>query len=192
VKRIEICGNIASGKTSLAQTFMVVPKCKVIFEDFKKNPFWIKFYEDPGKYAFETEISFLIQHYHEIKQCMEDNDSLFITDFSYILDFAYARVGLTSHQIQIFTNLTAQIHSEIGPPDLVVNLTCDTAVCYERILSRGRQEETSIEMTFLLALQDQLDRLVRSSKGNIVVIDSSKVDFRGDSITAESIASRLE
>ena len=56
MKRIEICGGIASGKTTLA-SLMKKLKVEVLFEDFKTNPFWKAFYVYPGKYIFETEIN---------------------------------------------------------------------------------------------------------------------------------------
>lgn len=66
--RIEICGGIASGKTTLAKLLEENGIGKAIYENFEKNPFWEAFYKNPSKYAFETEIAFTLQHYHEIKK----------------------------------------------------------------------------------------------------------------------------
>ena len=66
--RIEICGGIASGKTSLAKLLEEHTIGTVIYEDFKVNPFWEAFYNNPGEYIFETELTFTLQHYHEIKK----------------------------------------------------------------------------------------------------------------------------
>ena len=59
--RIEIAGVIATGKTTLAH--LVQPQ-NTIFEDFKNNTFLSAFYEDPVKYAFETEFfRFIVLYY---------------------------------------------------------------------------------------------------------------------------------
>ena len=86
--RIEIAGVIATGKTTLAH--LVEPQ-NTIFEDFKNNTFLSAFYEDPVKYAFETEFFFLFQHYHQIKK----SDSVVkICDFALVQDLAYGKMGL--------------------------------------------------------------------------------------------------
>jgi deoxyadenosine/deoxycytidine kinase len=59
IKRIEIAGGIASGKTTLARLLRKVG-LQAIHEQFRKNPFFTAFYEDPGYTAFETEITFLL------------------------------------------------------------------------------------------------------------------------------------
>ena len=64
--RIEICGGIASGKTTLAN-LLARSNIDPILEDFQTNLFWRAFYADPAGTAFETEITFLLQHYHQIK-----------------------------------------------------------------------------------------------------------------------------
>ena len=81
VKRVEICGGIAAGKTTLARLLrskILTP----IYEDFKKNPFYDAFYEDPRRYAFETELTFLLQHYHQQKAMASKNRD-FCADFSW-------------------------------------------------------------------------------------------------------------
>jgi deoxyadenosine/deoxycytidine kinase len=65
-RRIEICGGIAAGKTTLCQNLQR-SLGRAEFEDFTKNPFWARFYEEPDSYAFETEMTFLLLHYSQIK-----------------------------------------------------------------------------------------------------------------------------
>ena len=58
---VEVCGGIASGKTTFASLMTRIGIDLIpIFEDFKKSPFWEAFYRNPGKYIFETEISFIL------------------------------------------------------------------------------------------------------------------------------------
>src|SRR3954447_11075813 len=90
--RVEICGGIASGKTTLAN-LLGSSERMVVREDFSSNPFWRAFYDDPNNTAFETEITFLLQHYHQIKVATNLEKS-FACDFSLLLDYAYAHVTL--------------------------------------------------------------------------------------------------
>ena len=66
---VEVCGGIASGKTTFAALMTNIGLIPVL-EDFKKSPFWEAFYRNPGEYIFETEISFILLHYHQIKKAL--------------------------------------------------------------------------------------------------------------------------
>lgn len=88
MNRIEICGNIASGKTTFA-TLSQAYGYNAILEDFKKIPYLEDFYFSPSEFAFETEISFTLQHYYQIKKA---SSNTFITDFSLINDCNIIRI----------------------------------------------------------------------------------------------------
>ena len=90
--RIEICGGIASGKTTLCH-LLTKRGLYSKFEDFKKNPFWALFYQNPNLHAFETEVTFLLQHYSQIKTSIPAL-SMVAFDYSLLQDQAYARVNL--------------------------------------------------------------------------------------------------
>jgi deoxyadenosine/deoxycytidine kinase len=85
VLHIEVCGGIASGKTTFAG-LMTRIGLKPVFEEFRTNPFWQAFYFDPAKYAFETEITFMLQHYHQIKKDQLIMGKSICCDFSFFLD----------------------------------------------------------------------------------------------------------
>lgn len=81
---IEVCGGIASGKTTFASLMKNIG-LNPVFEDFKKSPFWEAFYRNPGKYIFETEVSFILSHYHQIKKTLESSkNNKLIYDFSFL------------------------------------------------------------------------------------------------------------
>ena len=122
--RIEICGGIASGKTTLAK-LLSETGVESVLEDFSKNPFWELFYLNPGKYIFETEVTFTLQHYHEIKNAQEKY-SRFICDFSSIIDLAYAKIGLEGNKLNIFESIYEEVISDIGQPYLIIYLRCSS------------------------------------------------------------------
>ncbi len=154
--RIEISGGIGSGKTTLATLFSG-SKFKVLFENFRLNPFWEPFYQNPNKYNFETEITFVLQHYHQIKLNV---DSHVVCDFSLYQDLAFAKLGLTGKRLKIFEDVYSECIAELGPPDYVIRLECDSSTMLQRIKTRGRNEETLIDVQFLETLQQCIVREV--------------------------------
>ena len=61
-------GNIGAGKTTLAGMIAREFNAKLILEQFADNPFLPKFYENPDRYSFPLELSFLADRYHQIKK----------------------------------------------------------------------------------------------------------------------------
>ena len=178
--RVEICGGIASGKTTLAQLLTHVGLSSVL-EDFKSNPFWKPFYADPIGTAFETEISFLLQHYHEIKVAARRATAI-VCDFSLLLDLAYAQVTLSGGKRAAFISVHAEARKELAPPQLLIHVVCEPAIELDRIQRRGRDVENSITVEYLQAINQALDGLVKRSCGSwrVLTLDSGAVNFADD------------
>ena len=175
-KRIEICGGIATGKTSLAKVLgTYVKQITVIHEDFSANPFLELFYTDPARFAFETEITFLLQHFNAIKTA-GDQDSIFVCDYSFLLDQAYAKVTLNASQRKAFMTVYAEVMRVLFKPKLLVHLQCPVEVQMERIKKRGRITEKSIEPEYLSLLKESLRKCIDSVRGMVKVIEISSVE----------------
>jgi deoxyadenosine/deoxycytidine kinase len=176
LRRIEISGNIASGKTTLSGGLLNKGFCS-IFEDFKKNPFFEEFYKDYKAFSFETEITFLLQHYHSIK--IQKSNAPLACDYSLLLDLAYADVNLAGDRHKIFCEMAAELQNEIGFPSQIIHLVCPEEVLLQRISARSRDVETSITVDYLRALSKAISMRIGSILGQISVItlDSNAIDF---------------
>ena len=178
--RIEICGGIASGKTTLA-SLLSTKGHYGIYESFTNNPFWSAFYTDPVKYAFETEIAFTLQHYHQLKSHPETNTPV-VCDYSFLLDIAYAEMGLKGSQLEAFKAVYAEIQKELPPPALVIHLQCDPDVELARIRARAREVEKNITVDFLRSLNEAVLVQIDRARGHvpILAIDSARNNFVDD------------
>ncbi|MCD6184586.1 MAG: deoxynucleoside kinase [Deltaproteobacteria bacterium] len=188
MKCIEICGGIASGKTTFASLFDQ-QNFTPLYEDFKRSPFWEAFYRNPGKYIFETEISFALLHYHQIKNGLEAKQKM-VCDFSFLLDLAYAKIGLSGTKLKAFECVLNEIQKELPEPRLSVYLKCDAQTELNRIRKRARSEESSINLEFLDSLNNALQSEVEKIRDmrKVIAIDSSKNDFaNNESVKKEMI-----
>ncbi len=175
--RIEICGGIGAGKTTLAK-LLGDNGFNITLENFKSNPFWEPFYTNPNLYNFETEITFLLQHYHAIKVAYQNIDK-FVCDFSFYQDLAYAKMGLESTRLRIFEDIFNEGLAELKKPDLLICLQCSPETLLQRIKSRARPEEELIDTSFLsylnsdiYSVSDDFDRL-----NDVLYIDSQVKNF---------------
>ena len=175
--RIEICGGIASGKTTFAILLNSLG-IETSLEKFQANPFWEAFYCNPILHALETEITFLLQHYHQIK-VNSTSSKAFVCDFSLLLDLAYANVTLSNSKLETFLAVYNEVIRELPPPTLLIYLNCGPATDLERIRERARAVENSITLEYLSALNSSLERCVSeaSEKMNILEINSEQQDF---------------
>lgn len=178
MERIEIAGCIASGKTTLVRA--LAGQFGTVYEDHTINPFWEAFYTDPSACAFETEIAFLLQHYHFAKAGWAEQRGVMVLDHSFELDMAYAEVGLTGSRREIFKSIYHEIQNELGPPRALVFIQCGVAEAARRIRRRGRSLETEVALEFLSELQRKLEKRIASVSGVVPIIhvDSEKIDFR--------------
>ncbi len=187
IKVIQICGGIASGKTTFASLLSRLG-FEPIYESFATNPFWDAFYSDPAKYAFETEITFTLQHYHQIKK-QSGVVTPIVCDYSFLLDIAYAEMGLHGSQLAAFRAVYEEIKKELPPPALVIHLQCDPEIGLARIRARGREVEKTITVEFLKSLNEGVTAQINKAKEYmpVLAIDSAHNNFVDD----EDVKSKL-
>lgn len=190
---VEVCGGLASCKTTFASLMTRIDLIP-IFEDFKKSPFWKAFYLNPGKYIFETEISFILLHYHQIKKAFESSDgSKFVCDFSFLLDLAYAKMSMSGTKLNAFECVLNEIRKELPKPSLIVYLKCDAKTELDRIRRRDRTEEKFINLDFLTALNSALLEEVTKTKDiPIITVDSAAKDFANDEQIKEDMVKTVD
>lgn len=90
---IAIDGCIGVGKTTLATKLADVRKAHVLLEEFEKNPFLSDFYSDPIAHVLETELQFLLLHYHQLKKIPQTSAHETITDFTFLKDLVFAEMN---------------------------------------------------------------------------------------------------
>ena len=192
MSRLEIAGCIASGKTTLAR-ILENPLLEGIFENHRINPFWEAFYTNPSTCAFETEITFLLQHYHFAKLAAARTEGTILLDHSFELDMAYADLGLEGARKEIFTSIYREIRNEIGLPRALVFVTCSAEEALRRIRLRGRPFEQNVTVEFLAGLQRELERRIATLADSVpvVTIDSETTDFREDGLWREDLLKQL-
>ncbi len=171
---IEICGVIASGKSTIAALLHEIGITPVL-EKFEINPFLQQFYEKPEDHALETEISFLLQHYTHIKSAKKENNP-FACDFSLLLDLVFSDVTLTDKEQKVFLAVYNEVSSQVSNPDVLIHLKCDPAILLKRIQKRGRKIEKTITIDYLQQLEEALSKRINEvkNKNSIITIDSEK------------------
>lgn len=149
---ISIEGVIGVGKTTLARLLQDNFQAELLLEVFEENPFLTKFYEDRARYAFQTQIFFLLSRYHQHNRFVPDvvaRGKNLITDYTFAKDALFARINLEGDELQMYYNVHDALAEKIPQPDLVVYLSADTKTLMERIAMRDRPYERNIEESYI-------------------------------------------
>jgi len=178
---IAIEGNIGAGKTSLATKIAVEFNARLILEQFEENTFLPKFYENPAKYAFPLELTFLAERYQQLKDQLSTQDmfkTFTVADYFIHKSLIFASRNLSGDEFTLYTRLFNIIEGVLPKPDLLVYLYLDLDNLKKNIRERGRVYEQNIQSEYLEKIQQgYLDFLRQQHKMRVLIIDTNYMDF---------------
>jgi len=150
-------GVIGVGKTTLARLLQPAFSAEVLLEVFEENPFLSDFYADRARYAFQTQIFFLLSRYRQqnnaVPQVLTSGKNL-IADYTFAKDALFAEINLSGDELVMYHKVHEALGEKIPKPDLLVYLQASTAVLMGRIALRDRPYERQMEREYI----DELNR----------------------------------
>jgi len=145
-----------------------------------ENPFLARFYQDRKKYAFQTQIFFLLSRYQQQQQLQQLDlfNQLTISDYLFGKDRIFASITLDENEMALYERIYGLLTGRIPAPDLVIYLQARAQVLQSRIRQRKQKFERSIEAGYLQTLvQAYNDYFFHYSESPLLVIDTSEIDF---------------
>jgi deoxyguanosine kinase len=193
---IVIEGNIGTGKTSLATRLSRDFNTRLILERFAENPFLPMFYEQPARYAFPLELSFLADRYQQLNDELSPQE-LFrqqtVADYILSKSLIFANITLKTDENQLYQRLFHIINPHLPRPDLLVYLHKNVENLKKNIRSRGRDYEQSIEDSYLKKLEEGYWDFFKQQSGmRILVVDTNELDFIREEAHYEKILQLLD
>jgi len=177
---IAIEGPIGVGKTSLANMMAKALGARLVLEEFEENPFLPDFYRDPERFAFQTQLFFLLQRYRQQQELRQVDmfQNLLITDYMFVKDRLFASLNLNEKEIQLYDTVANLLERNIIKPDLVIYLQADTDTLMKNIANRGRDMESEITNDYIDALgQVYTEYFFRYQETPLVIINTNNIDF---------------
>lgn len=178
---IVIEGNIGAGKTTLATMIAREHNAKLILERFADNPFLPRFYDDPSRYSFPLELSFLADRYRQLKEELVEQDlfrSFTVADYYFMKSLVFASKTLEKDEYNLYRQIFYIIYGTLPKPDLFVYLHVPPERLLKNIAVRGREYEKSITTAYLSGIQESYFTFFRQNPDNrYLVLDISEIDF---------------
>ena len=177
---IAIEGPIGVGKTSLANLMSKELSARLVREEFDENPFLPDFYKDPERFAFQTQLFFLLQRYRQQQELRQVDmfQKLLVTDYMVVKERLFASLNLGEKEMQLYDTVANLLERNIIKPDLVIYLQADTDTLMKNIAKRGREMETDITYEYIDALsQVYTEYFFRYQDTPLVIINTNNIDF---------------
>ena len=177
---IAIEGSIGVGKTSLAKILASDINAKLVLEEFEENPFLSDFYKNSERYAFQTQLFFLLSRYRQQQELLQIDmfSKTLITDYMFVKDRLFAALTLNEKEIALYNSVATILEKNIVMPDLVIFLQADTDRLMQNIMKRGREYERSIEWKYLDGLSQVYNEyFFRYDKSPLLIINTNDIDF---------------
>ena len=179
---LAIEGVIGVGKTTLARLLQPAFQAELLLEVFEENPFLSDFYADRERYAFQTQIFFLLSRYHQQRQGVPGilgQGKNLLADYTFEKDALFASINLRGDELEMYHRVHEALAEKIPPPDLVLYLRAETDVLMQRITLRDRSYERNMDREYIHALIQAYDRFFLESRSgrSVLVVDTNALDY---------------
>lgn len=155
---IAIAGNIGVGKTTLARVLAQELGCRVLDEPVEENPYLPDFYGDMGRWAFHSQLFFLVHRARRYHRLVCEEERIVIVDRTIYEDaeiFArnlYELGHMSDRDYGMYTQVYRLWCDLLPPPSLTIYLQASVSTLVARIAERGRRIEAEMPEAYLARL----------------------------------------
>ncbi|MBQ0755426.1 MAG: deoxynucleoside kinase [Gammaproteobacteria bacterium] len=177
---IAVEGAIGVGKTTLAHRLAETFNYQVLLERPQENPFLERFYQDPKRYALQTQLFFLFQRAEQLRDARQEDlfTDVKVSDFLIDKDKLFAEVTLDEDEYKLYQNVYQHMTFDAPTPDLVIYLQAPSDVLLQRIQQRGVASERDINGAYLDRLNDAYARFFHFyDRSPLLIINSTDIDI---------------
>jgi deoxyadenosine/deoxycytidine kinase len=180
IKYIAVEGVIGAGKTSLAEKISETLSAKTIYEEFEQNPFLEEFYQDPERFAFQTQIFFLLSRYRQQQELQQIDlfQECIVSDYLFAKDRIFATLNLSDKEMKLYDGIAKLMERDVVLPELIIYLQASTDHLMHNISKRARKMEKFITREYIQALNELYNNFFfHYSNTPLLVINTDEIDF---------------
>lgn len=183
IKKLEyiaIDGVIGVGKTTLTQMLVDRFSGRTVFEIVEENPFLADFYQDPKRYAFQTQMFFLLSRYRQQQEIPQRElfQEFIVADYVFAKDKIFAYLNLEDRELLLYEKIVTLLERDIPKPDLVIYLKSSAERLMINIQKRGRTFERNMSFEYIKSLNAAYNNFFNHYKDTpLLIINSTEMDF---------------
>ncbi|RAM63337.1 deoxyadenosine kinase [Mesotoga sp. SC_3PWM13N19] len=194
-KYVSVEGVIGVGKTTLVKLLSQKYTMPTVLEVVEENPFLTNFYEDMDRWAFQTQLFFLISRFDQqslLKKAASQGQGV-ISDYAFVKDHLFASLTLKGEQLRLYEKIFNALKEQVLHPDLIVYLYADVDTLMNRIALRDRPFERRMDRTYISMLSDAYENYMKDvTESQVLRIDTSNIDFVRNPEDLKKVFERIE
>ncbi len=191
---IAIEGVIGVGKTTLARLIRDSFQAELLLEVFEENPFLSDFYADRARYAFQTQVFFLLSRYRQQHRVIGPTlvHSSLISDYSFAKDRLFAHLNLAGDELEMYERVHSVLAEKIPMPDLIVYLRAEVDTLMDRIATRDRPYERAMSRDYIADLRQAYERFFGDyPDAPVLIIDTDDLNWVSDPESLAHVVGRV-
>jgi deoxyguanosine kinase len=192
---IVVEGPIGVGKTSLSNLLSERFRARRILEVVEENPFLSSFYTDRDKFAFQTQIFFLLSRFRQQQELFQQDlfSSVTVSDYLFAKDRIFACLTLDSHELALYDRVFEALGPQVPKPDVVIYLQARLDVLLHRIKKRAREFERKFDAGYLEELVHSYnDFFAHYTDTPLLVVNTSDIDFVNNEADREGLMAAIQ
>lgn len=190
---IAVEGPIRVGKSTLARVIAEQLHGQLIHEP-EDNPFLASFYDGENGAAFQTQFSFLIQRYEQLRMLEVGPSSrkVIVTDYIFEKDKLFANLNLSDPELAVYDRYYKLFRSQLPSPDLVIYLQASVDVLRKRLRKKGAASEQQVSDDYLEEVTKAYEHFFfHYTASDLLVVNTSEIDFVERSADLQQLLRRV-
>ncbi|MDR1709290.1 MAG: deoxynucleoside kinase [Candidatus Accumulibacter sp.] len=194
-RHVVVEGPVGVGKTSLARRLAEHLDADLLLEQPEANPFLARFYQDPARYALQTQLCFLFQRLEQLRGLAQAELFARAVVGDYLLEKELLFAGLTlgDEEYTLYRQIYDRVAERAAPaPDLVIYLQASPATLIARVRRRGVDFERRIGDDYLTRLSERYTRFFHDyTAAPVMVVNSERLNFTDSPDDFELLIQRI-
>ncbi|EKD50538.1 MAG: deoxynucleoside kinase family protein [uncultured bacterium] len=194
LKYIAVDGPIGVGKTSLANMLAQDLGARAVYENPDENPFIGNFYEDANRYAFQTQLFFLLSRFRQQTELIQQElfEQKVVCDYVFAKDLVFARLNLSDEEFSLYAQVYNLLDQRLPKPDVVIFLQASPDILMKRIRKRCKDYEKQIEPDYIVRVAQAYSQFYfQYTDSPLLVVNTSGLDFVKHEIDYEMLKKEL-
>jgi len=183
-KLLVLEGLIGVGKTSLARILRDEWRARLVLEPADDNPFLERFYSDPERFAFPTQMFYMGTRFKQQLEMLQGDlfSPLIVADYMWEKDQLFAEKTLPPDELTLYQRFVDLIAPNCPRPDLVIFIDSSTDVVLSRIKKRAISAETAVTAEYLDDLRARyFDLFAQYTTAPVYTLRTDSLDYVNNS-----------
>jgi deoxyguanosine kinase len=184
-------GPIGVGKTTLARIVAERWGAELALEQFGENPFLPLFYADRARYAWQTQLHFLVDRFDQLTELAPHGPPL-VSDYLFEKDRIFAELNLAPAALRRYRKVYGALANAVPRPGAVVYVHAGVDLLLDRITARGRPYERDIDAAYLASLCAAYDAFFAAyRRAPVLRIDAAALDYEHNQTHRDEVLRRV-